>query len=54
MTAISVIVPLFNERENVVELHRQLREALPPQKYDAEFLLIDDGSTDGTREELAP
>ncbi len=43
---VSVIVPLFNEEGNVVELHRQLTEALRGRSY--ELVLIDDGSTDAT------
>jgi glycosyltransferase involved in cell wall biosynthesis len=46
---ISVVVPLFNERENVPHLVRAVRAALG-EAHDWELLLVDDGSTDGTRE----
>ncbi len=44
--AISVVVPLFNEEDNVVAMQRELAEAL--QGLDYELVLVDDGSTDQT------
>ena len=49
---ISVVVPLYNEAENLDELHRQLREALAPLGRPFELVLVDDGSRDGTRDRL--
>lgn len=49
---ISVVVPVFNEAENVEDLHRQLTAALEPLRRPYELLLVDDGSTDGTRGKL--
>jgi glycosyltransferase involved in cell wall biosynthesis len=43
---LSVIIPIFNEVENVDEMHASLRAALT--SYDYELILVDDGSTDGT------
>lgn len=43
---ISVVVPLFNEEENVVELQRQLAEALRGLPH--EVIFVDDGSSDQT------
>lgn len=43
---ISVVVPLYNEQDNVVELQRQIGEALAGHDY--ELVLVDDGSTDQT------
>ena len=45
---LSVVIPLYNEEPNVVELHRQLTAALGAWGRSYELLLIDDGSTDGT------
>jgi dolichol-phosphate mannosyltransferase len=44
-----VVVPTLNERENLDELVRGIRTALP----DAHLLIVDDGSTDGTTEAAA-
>jgi glycosyltransferase involved in cell wall biosynthesis len=49
---ISVVVPIFNERDNIALLYDQLMGALEPLGCRYEILLVDDGSTDGTREAL--
>jgi len=45
---ISVVIPLYNEVENVDDLCRQLKTALEPLGRPYEVLLVDDGSKDGT------
>jgi glycosyltransferase involved in cell wall biosynthesis len=47
---ISVIVPVFNEKDVLPELHERLRAALAdlPDGYEAVY--VDDGSTDGSAE----
>ena len=42
---VSVIIPVLNEELNVVELYERIAEVL---KGPAEFIFVDDGSTDGT------
>jgi glycosyltransferase involved in cell wall biosynthesis len=49
---VSVVVPLYNEAENVAELHREMAAALETTGRPFELLLIDDGSTDGTRQRV--
>lgn len=46
----SVVVPLYNEEENVGALHQSLVSALDGIKENYEILLIDDGSHDHTLE----
>jgi glycosyltransferase involved in cell wall biosynthesis len=46
---ISLVIPAYNEAENVEPLVEQCVQALAPYDGDHEIVLIDDGSTDGTR-----
>jgi len=50
--AVSVVVPLFNEEENVPLLQAELTSALSGLDY--EIIFVDDGSTDGTVRRIAP
>jgi glycosyltransferase involved in cell wall biosynthesis len=43
---ISLVIPVYNEVENVPLLHRAIREAMDGRDY--EVVYVDDGSTDGT------
>jgi glycosyltransferase involved in cell wall biosynthesis len=50
---ISVIIPLYNEKESLLELHRQLCEILKGlEKKSYEIIFVDDGSDDGSSEIL--
>ncbi len=50
---VSVIVPVFNERQSLEDLSAALRHSLAGAGEDYELLFIDDGSTDGSGEYLA-
>jgi glycosyltransferase involved in cell wall biosynthesis len=45
---LSIVIPVYNEQENVGLLHDKLRKALDPLRLEYEILFVDDGSTDGT------
>jgi len=45
---ISVVIPLYNEEENIKELHTRLNDILPTVTKNYEILFVDDGSTDNT------
>ncbi|MGQ0815126.1 MAG: glycosyltransferase family 2 protein [Gemmatimonadota bacterium] len=47
---ISVIIPVYNEQDTVAELHDRLVRVLDGTK--AEFIFVDDGSSDATYERL--
>ena len=50
--AVSVVVPLFNERESLPALYEQLRRISATMETKWEYLFVDDGSRDGTWETL--
>ncbi len=45
---LSIVVPLYNEEDNVQPLHRHLRPVLDGLGYPYEIIFVDDGSSDGT------
>lgn len=45
---LSLVIPLFNEEEVFPELIRRLRGVLDTLPFEAEVVLVDDGSRDGT------
>lgn len=45
---LSVVIPLYNEEENIQILYDRLKKALDPMGQEYEILFVDDGSTDGT------
>lgn len=47
---LSVVVPIYNERDNIEPLHEALTFALRGVDRSYEILFVDDGSTDGTRD----
>lgn len=45
---LSIVIPLYNEEDNIQILHERLKKALDPLETEYEILFVDDGSTDGT------
>jgi dolichol-phosphate mannosyltransferase len=50
---LSVVVPLFNEGDNVIPLVQELRQALAETGETNEIVLVDDGSRDATWQRVA-
>ena len=49
----SVVVPVYNEQDNVGPLHREIDAVMSTLGAPYEIVFVDDGSTDATRERLA-
>ena len=49
---LSLVVPCYNEVENVAQFQQAVMQAFSDCGYDYEIVFIDDGSTDGTLNEL--
>lgn len=54
MKKISIVIPCYNEVENVYPMSRAVRQLMKDElpNYDYEILFIDNSSTDGTRDKL--
>lgn len=49
---LSIIIPVYNESDNVEALYQEIAAVLPATNYRYEVIFVDDGSTDGTAERL--
>src|SRR5262245_49242849 len=45
---LSIVIPVFNEEENIAPLIREIDQALTPGRGCYEIVVVDDGSKDGT------
>ena len=45
---LSVVLPVYNERDNLEPLHRRITDALKSEDADYEVVYVDDGSHDGS------
>ena len=52
LMTISIIIPVFNEAESLVELHSQIIQTATNHSLDLEVIFVDDGSTDGSWKEI--
>lgn len=50
---LSVVVPLLNEEANLRALHERLSQVVAALGCDAQFVFVDDGSTDGSAKVIA-
>ena len=49
---VSIVVPIYNEVENLPDLVARIGQAMAGQPLSFELLAVDDGSTDGSRAQL--
>lgn len=50
---LSIIIPIYNESENIKPLHKAVTDQLRKLKYNYELLFVDDGSQDDSLKRLA-
>jgi dolichol-phosphate mannosyltransferase len=50
---VSLVIPMLNEREGLQTLFARIQQAVKDTVVDWEIVVVDDGSTDGTREAAA-
>ena len=51
--ALSIVIPVYNESENIQALTVEIVQALPSDKFQYEIIFVDDGSSDETPERLS-
>lgn len=49
MKKIAIVVPVYNEQENLQEFYKRIVEAMAKESYGYELVFVDDGSSDGSR-----
>ena len=49
---LSIVLPVFNEQDNIVELHQEIAAVLDKMEGSAEVIYVDDGSEDDTLNRL--
>ena len=52
MRSISVVIPVYNEQENIIHLYSEVSQVLSSMAVEYEIIFIDDGSKDLTLEKL--
>ena len=49
---LSLVVPCYNEEENIEAFYRAVKKVFDEKPYDYEIIFVNDGSKDGTQKEL--
>ena len=45
---LSIVIPVYNERDNLVPLEEKLEKVLSKLQLSYEIIMVDDGSVDGS------
>ncbi len=48
MINLSIVVPVFNEEDNLFELHKEIKTVCEKNSYNYEIIFVDDGSSDNS------
>ena len=54
MKNFTIVIPVFNENDNIVKLINEINKALSENSNKYEIIIIDDGSTDNTFQNITP
>jgi dolichol-phosphate mannosyltransferase len=52
MIEFSIVIPVYNEKDNVIPLNNELQSLIRQIKQPCEIIWVDDGSTDGSLEKI--
>ena len=48
MKTVSIVVPVYNEEDNLREFHKRIIEVMSQEPYDYKIVFVNDGSSDGS------
>ena len=51
---VSIVLPVYNESGHLADEIKRIRTAMDASEYTYEIIVVDDGSTDGSEDELRP
>jgi glycosyltransferase involved in cell wall biosynthesis len=52
MKTITIVIPAYNEEKNILPLVESIKNHFPHERYLYELIFVDDGSTDGTLNQI--
>ena len=48
MKTVSIVVPVYNEEDNLIEFHKRITEVMSQEPYDYKIVFVNDGSSDNS------
>ena len=48
LKTVSIVVPVYNEEDNLREFHKRITEVMSQELYDYKIVFVNDGSSDGS------